>query len=301
MIFNGLGLFLEGFGLFLNGVGWFGIVSNGLFLNGLGWYWIVFYCFGWCWHRLTTTFTTTHNHSQPFTTIHNHSQPFKTIHNHSHNHSQPRKTSQNHAKQPKRNSNAVWQVKKGSIVAFMTMAQRATMAIGGKVHSIVIKPVALQRTAASNLRAALDATLPELSTTSIKCQILPFVGLLIMLLGMDSAAGNVRFFAELVEEYKHFPKVLLMAGFCFGHQVGYKSFHGRFTIPFQFFGIAVWIDKPWVSHCMDYLRMIHGESMDKVLALRCRRRPPTTGQQALRRPPAPRCPSWRQRRGACTR
>ena len=102
-------------------------------------------------------------------------------------------------------------------------SQRNILRTSAGVRSQVVQPPLLvQRTSASNVRAALDS-MAHLSLQAILTDIAPYVEFVLLHVGLDHASGNDRAIREMVADSAAAPNVGILPTFCGGHELGRTS------------------------------------------------------------------------------
>ena len=88
---------------------------------------------------------------------------------------------------------------------------------------IVRAPLALQRTTASNIRAALDSSAGKLSVSNLMTTWAPVLAFSWAIFIIDRASGNSRYQDEIIQETKDQGNMFVLFVVCFAHGAGHSS------------------------------------------------------------------------------
>ena len=89
----------------------------------------------------------------------------------------------------------------------------------GQRSQVVVAPLVIPRTSASNLRAALDKS-QLLSLEHLRNHVVPSVNFTLLHWSLDHASGNDRLTREVIRFFEAGPSVAVVALFCTGHGLG---------------------------------------------------------------------------------
>ena len=103
------------------------------------------------------------------------------------------------------------------------LSQRVVLSTAAGLRTlVVVPPVFIQRTSASNVAAALDSYTP-LNFRAILADVAPHVPFVLLHMGLDHASSNDRVVREMVDACRIAPNVGLLPCFCGAHEVGNTS------------------------------------------------------------------------------